>query len=483
MNFSRFGLSAPAVRAALIAVALYGCASAPPAGTAASAQGESAFDSKIEAALPAIEAARRRGQARESLTSYADRTDREGKLLAAWSNPDRQAAWNAFHGLERFDAPDAWAELGMARVYLDWKTSDQAKAALARALAIDPGLAEAYVLRAELDRVEGRLADSEADDQRALALRPMDAFALDGLGTVARQQGRTADARRRFDEAQRGWPDDFVALRGLADLDLAAGDAPAALRSLDELHRLAPDDTALWLESGRLREKQGDLAGATKDFEAAQKRGANAPDLLGLLADSYRKEGRKDDERRVLTELVAQGGDAKALRRLAELELAAGDAAAALRDDQKAVAKDPKDIEAQLALARLEAQQGALSDAIGAYRSLVPARPDLKAELAPLEREALLAQKPLGGSVAKINGALGYQLDRLYRSLLAKKPGLQGELKMRVTVEKDGHVSGEEFVTDTVGSPALAANLFWNAHDAHFPPTPAKYVFKFNLRP
>ncbi len=460
---------------------LAACATGEPAPAPPS--GESMESQAIESALPGIAAAQRKGRAREATESYADRSDRAGKLLSAWATPDLQTSWDRLRAQVDPFHPFAWPELGMARIYLAWNTPDQAQQALARAMGIDPNIAEAYVLKAQLELSQGQVADARADDQKALALRPDDPFAFDGLAKAALAQHDSAAARSFFDQARRAWPEDFTAIRGLADLDEAAADVVRALDELDALHKLAPQETALWLESGRLRQKAGDLAGAAHDFEAALERGAHDPDLLALLARTYRSQHRDADERRVLYELVDEKPDAPSWHRLADLDLAAGDDSRALHDYRQAVRADAADVDARLAIARLEAKRGDIDGAITTFREAVAERPAARPELSALEAQIHLAPKPLSGGLMKINAELGAQLNKLYRQLLVSKPALGGLLRLRVIVRKDGQVDQEEFVEDTVGDPILAANLFWNAHDAHFPPADAKYVFKFELKP
>ncbi len=458
------------------------CATTSPTPAATSA-GESAESQSIEAALPGIAAAHRRDEGAKAAAQYAKRTDRAGRLLFAWAQSDRQIAWKKLHALDDPDHPFAWADVGMAAIYLEWKTLDQASAALGRALARDPSIAEADVLRARLDLAYGQSEAARVDAQKALALRPEDPFALDVLAEAARAGGELTAARGFYDRARKAWPEDFAAVRGLADLDRAEGKTAAVLEDLDALHRLAPADTALWLESGRLRAKSGDLAGAARDFEEAAKGGAHDPDVLALLARTYRAAGKTADEKRVLEELVAAKPDAASWKRLGDLDEAAGDDKGAMHDDVQAARLAPKDVEVRLAIAKLQAKAGALSDAIESYREVAGERPDARAELSALEARAHLSGKPFSGSVVQINDALRNALFALYKQLLKEKPALAGRLRLRVVVKKDGRVEQEELLDDSIGDGVLAANLYWNAHDAKFPKADAKYVFNFDLAP
>jgi tetratricopeptide (TPR) repeat protein len=458
-----------------------GCATAAPAPTTGTTAKEAADDLAIEAELTGIEAAARRGQGLETMARFARRPDFQGKVLAAWADPDLQGSWNKFHALSDFNKTDVWTEIGAGHVYIEWKTLDQAAAALDRAIAKNPNIAEAHVLRGQLLRLQSQPVDAAVEEQKALDLNPGDAFALNELGLDAQARGDEAGARQRFGEARKSWPDDYVASRALTELDEA--DSKAKLVDLEELQRLAPKDQALWLESGKLREKTGDLPGAARDFETARKGGAQDPELLRVLAKTYREQGRDDDERLVLEDMAGPKADGDVLRRLAELEVKKGDTKSAMRDFKKAIAANAKDSDSRLALARLAVTSGQLSAAIGAFRDVVGAKPEAQAELDGLETQAQLSKKPIEGNVVKINTQLGAQLNKLYRTLLADKPALGGELKLRVVVKKDGSVEDVEVLEDSVGDPALAANLYWNAHDAHFPHGDAKYVFKFNLTP
>jgi tetratricopeptide (TPR) repeat protein len=456
-----------------------GCATAAPAPTAP--VGEAAADSAIEAELPGIEAAERSGQGLETSARFAREPDYKGKVLAAWADPDLQGSWNKFHALSDFNKTDVWTEIGAGHVYIEWKTLDQAAAALDRAIAKNPNIAEEHVLKGQLLRLQGQLAEAAAEEQKALALRPDDPFALNELGLIAQGQGNAAEARQRLGEARKAWPDDFVASRALAELDEA--DPKAKLVDLEELQRLAPKDTALWVESGKLREKTGDLPGAARDFETARKGGSQDPELLHVLAKTYREQGRDEDERLVLEDMAGPKAEGEVFRRLADLKAKKGDSAAALSDYKKAIAANPNDNDSKLALARLAVTSGQLTAAIGAFRDVVGAKPEAKAELDGLEAQAQLSKKPIEGNVVKINSQLGSQLNKLYRTLLEAKPGLAGQLRLRVVVKADGTIVAEEFLQDTVGDPQLAANLYWNAHDAHYPAGDKGYVFTFALKP
>jgi cytochrome c-type biogenesis protein CcmH/NrfG len=246
---------------------------------------------------------------------------------------------------------------------------------------------------------------------------------------------------------------------------------------------LLPNDTDAWLRSGKLRLKQGDPTGAARDFEAARKLGSNDPDLLRLLSETYKSQGRTEDERQLLDSLISQGAASSAqYARRSELRQDK-DPAGALSDLRKSLDLSKDDADLRLRLAAMTAASGDLSTAIGLYRAVVASKPEAKPALAALEERAGLAKKPLKGNIAQINAGLSSELNRAYHLLLKKQPGLAGSLKLRVSVNEKGAAEDEEWLDDTLKSPELAANLRWNAHDASYPAQAARYVLKFSLAP
>ncbi len=438
-------------------------------------------DAEIEAALPEIEAARLASHLPQIHPRYLDRTDRAGQVLSAWTLADDQEVFNTLHGMSSMDHYEVWTDIGSAAVYIRWKTYDQAGAALARARAQAPKIAEGAVLEGDLDRLRGDAALAAKAYQEALSLRPNDLFAFDGLGLLAQSAGNWNEAAKNFAQAKAVFASDPIANRGLAEARVSGGDLAGALAALDDLHRLVPNDTDAWVESGKLRLKLHD-PGAAADFQKARRLGSSDPELLRLLTQTYRAQGRTDDERSLLDDLVSQNvADASHYARRAELREST-DVPGALSDLRKANSLDPKDLEIQAKLAALTAKTGDLSGAIGLYRELVAKRPAAKPDLLALEKRSGLTDKPLRGSVNEINQGLSRELTALFHQLLKQTPGLQGTLKIRVVVGADGRAQEEELLENSVRSPELTANLRWNAHDARYPPTAARYVFKFALK-
>lgn len=115
---------------------------------------------------------------------------------------------------------------------------EEARAAYARALAIDPRLATAHVNRGCLEHEAGRLGEAEMHYRAALALEPDDVVAGFDLAVVLEDQGRSGEARDAYERVLASDPSCADAHFNLARLCDRLGDASAALRHLHAYRRL-----------------------------------------------------------------------------------------------------------------------------------------------------------------------------------------------------------------------------------------------------
>jgi adenylate cyclase len=212
----------------------------------------------------------------------------------------------------RTDPAFARAHAGMARAYIglgsgnfmSWLDScTLGRAAAEKAIAIDPGLAEAHALRAEIAFMADETADIlDREVRRALELNPNLAqahsilAALAGsLGIVEAYVAENAEAYRldplspptirslgnayffsgRFEEALAHWrkmmelaPIDSY--RGLADYYMLKGDFEQAELMVKELERLSPSSDLALLCRGWLAAATGDRLTAMKMIEKLQ---------------------------------------------------------------------------------------------------------------------------------------------------------------------------------------------------------------------
>jgi hypothetical protein len=95
----------------------------------------------VSRAMTAIDAAERRGgedvlveRQQRSVAAEAAPGDVVARFLAVYAQPRGEDRWTAFHQLAREFPESALGHLGMAGVYVDWRTLDQVDRAVVAAL-------------------------------------------------------------------------------------------------------------------------------------------------------------------------------------------------------------------------------------------------------------------------------------------------------------------------------------------------------------
>jgi tetratricopeptide (TPR) repeat protein len=88
--------------------------------------------------------------------------------------------------------------LGQGDLFFKWKKYDDARAAYDHALKLDPNNAQALWRLANVERVQGQLAEALRNYTRALAIEPNLPEAHFGMGTLMMERGNKDEARRQF---------------------------------------------------------------------------------------------------------------------------------------------------------------------------------------------------------------------------------------------------------------------------------------------
>ena len=171
-----------------------------------------------------------------------------------------------------------------------------------KALELDPEIAEAHALLADVYQQQWRWADAEAEYKRALELNPNDAAAHLGLANWLVCQGRTEEALAWAQRARELDPLGVASIR--TGMILFFGrrydQATRELRSVLAVH---PNDAnALWglgfiLIANRQPEE------AITVLEKAASVSNRSPGVIGLLAAAYAQAGRRADVLRLVEEL------------------------------------------------------------------------------------------------------------------------------------------------------------------------------------
>jgi len=199
----------------------------------------------------------------------------------------------------------ATAFSGLGTVFIgapDEETRPKVISAARKALELEPDLADAYVLIANVDQEQWHWADAEAGYRRALDLNPNDADAHAGQALWLLCQGRTDEA---VAWAQRGREIDPLAVSGtgIAWILFQARRYDQAMREVRSILAVQPDNaTALWylgfalLATNRPEEA---IPVLEKTFSASN----NSPAVIGLLIRAYSHAGRREEALRLLAEL------------------------------------------------------------------------------------------------------------------------------------------------------------------------------------
>jgi adenylate cyclase len=128
----------------------------------------------------------------------------------------------------------AWALMASAQRTLrvvHGREGDGGLAALERALALDPGLAEAHALKARLLSDDGRQDEAMAEIAVALQLDPQSFEVNNHAGNIAYRQLRLEDAVRYYEKAMALMESNFSVPMVLVSCYVALGDAESAKRA------------------------------------------------------------------------------------------------------------------------------------------------------------------------------------------------------------------------------------------------------------
>jgi tetratricopeptide (TPR) repeat protein len=158
---------------------------------------------------------------------------------AAWRAGRLDRAGAAFTEAARLAPGMTAAHLGVARLAIEGARFDDADAALSRAETTGAEARALGHLRAELAVARGLGAAGVAPIEAQLAPRPNDAVLLAALGHLRAQSEDDREARRAFTRALRNERDSPEALLGSAGIETRRGDLGGAARSIERAERAA----------------------------------------------------------------------------------------------------------------------------------------------------------------------------------------------------------------------------------------------------
>lgn len=268
-----------------------------------------------------------------------------------------------------------------------------ALASLDQAIALAPQMASLHVARAGLLVGMRQTGAAQSALAQASALDPNEFGAYVMQAQLALGRGDLDEAARLSRLAARVAPEhpQLAAIDGM--LALHRGDSDNALKLVTAALQRAPEDIQLRYALGFIHMEKGHWAFAEQAFRGIVERVPDAKNLLTLIADTIRRQGRPADAADALAPLLSESArPAPALQRFAgQLRLAAGQPQLALPLLLQVVSRQPRDSGALAALVEIGRLPAFQAEVRGALEAALATSPDMT-EL----WKARLAIEPVG---------------------------------------------------------------------------------------
>jgi tetratricopeptide (TPR) repeat protein len=183
-----------------------------------------------------------------AVASAGQASDAEQRLIAIYQtfleNDTEKRLALAEELVDRYpNSPRAW--LTLAGVLADLNRSEQARDAIKRAIALDPGLSMAYTMLGfqYLFSEPKDFAKAEASMRKFIALRPELGKGYEYLGDVLRAQGKLAHASAAYQRASEMDPTNAVAALKVGHIKSFLGDYEGARNAYDAALAVADEET------------------------------------------------------------------------------------------------------------------------------------------------------------------------------------------------------------------------------------------------
>ena len=313
------------------------------------------------------------------------------------------------------------SSLATARAQISHSQLDDAEKTIWTVLSSDPNQPEALALLGIVRGRQKRYAEAEALFRRVLQLDPKSLVAHRNLAEALIAQDKTDPALEEYTEVVKLSPHDYSAKVELARLHLGRGEFAEALSNLESIPKdhfppdAIPAQAAALLGLGR-REQAVPLIPRVKQ----------SPSLAADLAEVFLNGNAPQYAIQAIDEAIA--GSPHPPARLYYLKgralQATGNSPAALSSLQQALARDPKSVDALLALAALEASRKNDAKSVDLLKRAYALQPDSPAVLRPLVVEGIKAgQRKTALGAAHVLANKSQNLDDLYVAAAAMIEG------------------------------------------------------------
>ena len=204
--------------------------------------------------------------------------------------------------------------------FMDKQKFREAAIQFSNALQVDKNFADGHYQLAQAYAAMGAFGSAYAELMRTVELQPDNLQAQMDLGNILVIAGRAEDAKAKADLVLNKQPQNANAYVLLSKVYSVEGNLPKAIAQVETALKLAPDKADAWLEAGRLKALQSDLPGSEAAFKKAVELDGHSAGSSSMLALFYQQLQRYPE---------------------AEQEL------------RLSIAKNPKNVNLRLALARL----------------------------------------------------------------------------------------------------------------------------------
>lgn len=184
----------------------------------------------------------------------------------------------------------------LVQAYINADRNADAKTLLTETIAKNPNFYEAYVLLAQLQRVEKQSSEATATLQKAISLDPLRPEAYEALYGVNVLERRREDAGRVIEQAVSAIPDNDGLQILKADHLIAVGDNEGAIAIYETILARRPKDLIVANNLASLLAERGDAASIARALRAAEAlKDATNPYLLDTYGWALYLGGRKSD--------------------------------------------------------------------------------------------------------------------------------------------------------------------------------------------
>ena len=284
------------------------------------------------------------------------------------------------------------AQILLAEVYLAQGASDEAEAALLKALELDPASATAGMLLAQLYVRSNKSEQAIEKLTAVIAKNPKDWQSMLVLGLLQQKKRDFAAARATYEKVVQLNPKNAAAYNNLAYIcEEQFNDLDAALAHAQKARELASDDPSIADTLGWVLVRRQDYAKALPLLVEAAEHQPSNPEVqfhLGLAQSQMgQEEAARANLQRALQLAQDFPGKPVAERRVWILNLNPSSATAEdVTKLQGYLADDPANVNASLKMAAISDRDGQTQKALAFYQAAVKANPKSPALLLALAR-------------------------------------------------------------------------------------------------